>query len=418
MHSRALELIEKIPRESNIPVQIVSRSICKTILQFSLEIKEYDVAVRYGTKLVAQNDSILKDFVMEYEDEPPSIENISSLDINEHFACFELLANAAAMTNNFPVLINANIRCLELAILVERLKKYVIDENGNDRTVEIFSSKFDDPVNLQLELCFNILRANDYPGGDAFLSVNHGRRACELDTIIHKIEKPDNEMHDLQELKHYNNRLELIFLMGKAFYKLALQLSGGPEFSSSPPIAILASSQDPSVKSLLEDALKQFQDAMILKSYTEHEKITKRAIGIQLSIIYLELREEKQAKKCIQNLHQVNLVISILARKYTDRDIKYVPEDIRSVLFSNSVIKRLSSLLAPEQNKIEIHRKPAPIKRMISLGKILNVECSFCLINVRDPIKCESCNSVQYCTEECKMEHLESHRQKCSKNWF
>jgi hypothetical protein len=408
----AISMMDRVSVNQNAEdTNKILRVMYKSITKLALKLEEFQTAVEFGTKLVALNDVVLTDFMMECEYEDPNYSNLEALDMKDHYECHVLLANAAAALGDRNVLIHAYVRCLDLVAISDRLFKHGSHCEQRDECRPLILDK---PLETQLDLCINVLRANDVSKGDAFLSVKHGRKACELDVLLH-LNSGSNEIMVLKPFKH---RLEMLFLTGKALYKLALQLSGGLTMASSPPIAIRTSSHDPSVKDLLEDSMRQLKDAEVcLASMSDSKEapkttyISARALSIQIAILHIELRHEAEAKEVLTHLEPIAPILTVLASR------KKLPADLDGVLFSTSVIRRLQGL-SRHDKRIEIHRKPSNLllKRMSSMQ--FNVTCSYCCMNVRDPIDCDECSAVHYCTEECKLEHAEQHSRDCKSKWF
>ncbi|KAI8911462.1 hypothetical protein EDD86DRAFT_202435 [Gorgonomyces haynaldii] len=380
MFACAIHIYERIVRTSRTLEfsndLIMSRTIYTHLLEYTIEHHSYDSAIEYGSKLVALHDA--------HDD---------ILDLKNLYDTLTLLGKAALALNDRAILVNSLSRRLEIL-------------RQNDVLPEP-QQIVDQSLETQLMLCKEILKHNEHRG-DALLSVTHGQLAINLDKrLFGESEVPQNELPPKISKTTIDPeaRFELLFLTGKAFYKYCLQLAGGIENASSPPIAVMKVQNMPSIKALLENAALYLDDALVWISHLKSENMTPRTLAIQRAVIDVELREEENAKKLLLEHNVYPSVLSSLSKKDC-------PPDLSPVLCSPEAVKRLLSL-APQpliKERIVLHR------RSTAMGsRRPPIQCSYCLMSVREPIHCDNCSTVFYCTEECKQDHREQHELDCSK---
>lgn len=382
--------------------------ILKSTMKLAINLEDFKTAVQMGTQLVALNDLILSDFLMDYDDyhgddssQHGKDKDPNDLDLMGAYECLVLLIDAAASSGDRNTLIYAYMRSLELILISER---FVDEGHIVSRPLILENSLF-----TQLEICFSIVKANDFLIGDGFLSVKYCARACELDALVHQPSPED----DVCLFEPYKKRLELHFLAGKAFYKLALQLAGGISLSSSPPIAILAQSEDPSIVSLLTDSLNHLLVSQ--KLLIDFSSASVMQVHLQLAILYVELRQESNAKELLFTLSLKSKATKNLSSLFSQLRSRTINSADLSLLYSDAVIIRLSALI--ERPKLELQRSPSKdqvLKRMSSFQ--LSVQCSHCCMNVRYPIDCHC--GANYCSEECMKDDAGVHMIRCGKGWF
>ena len=317
------------------------RAVYKLLVEMTLEFHDYDSALEYSTKLVALNDAALAQVMMKYQPAELSLDSLDicssplesspldetlqalsepddlteatltideqewvNLDLESHFDAQMLLVKASKAAENRNVLVHAYVRALELIKLC--------DEQHQAHWIR-------DPIKMQIDLCLSLIEANDNAKSDALISVQHARLANELERQWQQESNPNKDSNTdsipdvdavgsnpkddsrdaiqpfesnqeeeiVQIVDQVALRFKICFLAGKSLYRYALQLAGGLEHASSPPIAVRKSSDVPSIKMILEESLMHLEDAQRWTTADATGPITQRTIALQVTLIDL-----------------------------------------------------------------------------------------------------------------------------------
>jgi hypothetical protein len=252
-----------------------------------------------------------------------------------------------------------------------------------------------------------LIEANESASGDAALSLKYARSALEHYSLSQA--GPNNT---LQESK-------LQFLCGRLIYKYILYLAGGVQHASSPPIAILPpSTNQPTIKSLLEESLDMLDEASKVAEIGKHDANCKEAVKIQMAFVAAELRMESHTKKILQDLNVDKSLLTEFDDSVKQHRQHRTHPYLAHVVYSPKVLKRVVLMMTeqPTVRKLTLSRK-----RTMNFDQPQKVLCSYCSMQcINTDLKCEYCAVgkvfVWYCTDECQSDHAQQHESQCLKN--
>ncbi|KAI8586334.1 hypothetical protein BDZ88DRAFT_429533 [Geranomyces variabilis] len=255
----------------------------------------------------------------------------------------------------------------------------------------------------------------------------------------------------------------LLCAIGTLAYRYALDLAGGPETASSPPVAIVhpgVEAKLPAARDLVCEASVAMQEAL----EGQKGKRGARALALQLAILKIELREETLAHDLLAEHDLDRGLITELDAHRRNRSASAASSDFSSppsarlvpfidTIYSQSVLKSLLAIAPnppPPEHSItsathsssasintsspsspsssssgspapSSSSSPRPRPRMVLSRKSranLRTECTYCcMTSVSEPTRCEVCAAsnifVWYCGEECFYAHAIAHARVC-----
>eukprot|EP00842_Homolaphlyctis_polyrhiza_P006386 jgi/Hompol1/6749/HPOL_001193-RA len=405
----------------------------REVAQLASAMGQNDQAVEYATRLVAFHEIAVAESLGEDGADVQDSSAASTkpqIDLAGHFAAQMLLADVAVKAKIFSTAVHAYTRALQLFDLQDALLVDVDTESANtNASANVNAERLEamrQRKRFKKEICLKLVDANEEAKGDGLISITYARMACELGT---------SEAGSDSGVSTNEDDVKLIFRTGLLAYKYALQLAGGIEHASSPPIAVMASASDkkaPPIRTLLDESIQFLEDARGGATSDLTDPNSKRSISLQLAIVYTDIREEEKAQQLLKEYSLFNSSLTELdhhRRRSRSKGEGYSPSLIApfaNVIYSQEVFKRLT-VLAPAMDA------GSPLSRMtLSRGRrsatrgdivvASKMQCTYCLMTFAsdDPIMCEDCAAqrvfVYYCTEDCKQEHRTQHEPDCCKN--
>ncbi|KAL5034513.1 hypothetical protein BDV3_004076 [Batrachochytrium dendrobatidis] len=411
----------------------------KEIVEIASCMGEIDHALEYATKLVAlheiavaesledcSNESICKEMDPLLDPPETTVKNIhsrkTSIDLSAHFDAQVLLADIAVKAEHYSTAVRSYTRALQLLDLQDTIaNEYKLQPLSTDNVIEIQRRR-----RTKKDLCLKLVSANQECMGDALTSLLYCRIACELSSA---------ETGSDSGISTDEADVQSVFLAGVLAYKYALQLAGGIEFASSPPVAIVVTSsaeKSVSIRLILDESIKYLHDALCNATLEVSDPNSKRSISLQLAILYTDIREEEKAHALLKkHAFTQAALLEIDTHRQRSNSVHtsegYSPSLIApfiNVVYSHDVFKRLLSL-APASDSVNSVEKSLTLssnrRSKIYGSSYVSTKtiCTHCCMTFSsdDPIKCEDCATQQvyvyYCTEECQIENRSMHEQSC-----
>ncbi|KAL2914321.1 hypothetical protein HK105_206093 [Polyrhizophydium stewartii] len=441
----------------------------REIAQLASALGDTEHATEYATRLVALHEIAVAESLdggpaapADDPAEPKEPAPRSQIDLAGHFAAQILLADVSAKAANYAAAVHAYTRALQLFDLQDSLRRELADALAPeaadpDAAAAAAADAARQRKLKKREICLKLVDANEELRGDALVSLTYARTACELGT---------SESGSDSGVSTNEDDVKLVFRTAVLAYKYALQLAGGVDHASSPPVAVIPglerlnssgsfslssasnspglhavgvsspSQRPPSIRSILDEAIQLLEDARAGASADLADPNSKRAVSLQLAILYTDSREEEKARELLKEFAFTQPVLSELdqhRRKSRSANpaegySRSVIAPFANVVYSPEVFKRLLTIApVPETQtsgvaaRITLSRG----RRSTTRGDFpvaTKALCTYCCMTFSsdDPIKCEDCAAqriyVYYCTEECRNEHRALHELDCVKN--
>ncbi|KAJ3180509.1 hypothetical protein HDU87_002018 [Geranomyces variabilis] len=419
-----------------------------------------DLAVELATKLVSIHDVAIAEAVGAAAATPPAAgdsredrlrssgsEVFSSpstlVDPDAHFAAQVALGGALLATNALKPAYRAYSRALELLHV-----EWPFRESGK---------KIQPASSLLVKLLVNLTTCGMAIQRPPDESLIHARAAMQA---ARQMDAAGGTTATAAAGGEINTLLRAI---GTLAYRYALDLAGGPDTASSPPVAIVhpgVETKLPAARDLVCEASVAMQEAL----NGQKGKRGARALALQLAILKIELREETLAHDLLsENDLDRGLITELDAYRRTrsasaGSSDSSSPPSARLVpfidtIYSQSVLKSLLAIApnppppehcttsATHSSSASIHTStpsspsssssgspapsssssPRPRPRMVLSRKSranLRTECTYCcMTSVSEPTRCEVCAAsnifVWYCGEECFYAHAIAHARVC-----
>ncbi|KAI8922923.1 hypothetical protein BC831DRAFT_404397 [Entophlyctis helioformis] len=401
----------------------------REIAQIASLAGDADHAVLYATKLVALHDVAVAESL---NDDSSAMRSSSpttpQIDLASRLSAQLLLADVAVKGLHFGTAVHAYTRALQLFDLQESLLLELADTN--DEMTDFKRQR----QATRKDICLRLVDANEDAKGDALISLTYARRACEISTS-----SPGSD----SGVSTNEDDVRLVFRTGVLVYKYVLQIAGGIDHASSPPVAAIldatvtaAGQKGPSIRTLLEEAVQLLEDARSDATADVSDPNSKRAIGLQLAILFTEIRDEDKARELLREYSFNNSNLQDLDQ-HRRRSRSHQPGEgyspsmiapFANVVYSPEAFKRLVSIAPVYEAKGSL---PSAARLTLSRGRrstflgaspvATKVPCAYCsmIFTSDDPLKCEDCAAqrvfVYYCCDECMSQHQPQHEPDCAK---
>ncbi|KAH9250522.1 hypothetical protein BASA81_011698 [Batrachochytrium salamandrivorans] len=351
----------------------------------------------------------------------------ASINLNAHFDAQILLADASMKATNYATAVHAFTRAIQLFDLQDSMATEE-DTNSPSSLDNILELKR--RLHLKKEICLKLVDANENLKGDASVSFIYSRTICELCTTK---AVDDSDFFTEKEAVDY------MFMAGVYAYRYALQLAGGVEHASSPPVAILATpnaQKTMPIRTILDESIQYLLKSQHNATLDTSDPKSKRSISFQLAILYTDIREEEKARALLKEfgltntvLHEIDLHRRRSRSNNTGEGYSLsLISPFEHVVYSLEAFKRLVGLSPSAESLTE---SATPFRLTLSSNRRMTIAgdhflpikavCAHCCMTFTsdDPIKCSECATqriyVYYCTEECATENKSTHDQDCIK---
>ncbi|KNC97926.1 uncharacterized protein SPPG_06916 [Spizellomyces punctatus DAOM BR117] len=368
-----------------------------------------ELAVELATRWVTLHEVALVEAVRQAQDEGASVDPSACADPESHILAQEALGRALQAFGDLDGAYAAWLRTIDLLQVEWPFGKV-------DRELQV------DPLLLKsirshLTECGRSLH---YPNCEL---LNHARAVIKIARQLEQ-DQPNKSLDPSESARD----ARLFLAAGSLAYGYALDLAGGSDDASSPPVAVavpgtgnvLQAEGVVSIRELLEEAV-EYLTVALERALADNDTNFARVVALQLAIVQVERRQEPIAHTLLEthSLSRPFLIDLDNSRKNVQSLSPCIPtiEPFLQTVYSSAALKRLLPL-APSP-KLPT-KKPSKPRMLLSRRSRVNlrVQCTFCCMSsVSEPIKCEICASsgvlVWYCTEECMMAHAGVHKKDC-----
>ncbi|KAJ3051407.1 hypothetical protein HK097_007624 [Rhizophlyctis rosea] len=256
-----------VPQDARIGEQAL-RDLYALAAEQAMSLDETDLAVELGTKLVTIHEVAIAEAVMETRDEATSVVPHGHVDPLGHFMAQEILGRALGRFGDADGSFNAHRRALEILEV-----EWPWEE-------EMQSAKFTAPPEVKKSIYKNMMSCSHKLHHPVSETLTYARQCI---TVMKELEaaNPSSVADPTDAL--------ILLQAGRFAYLNALELAGGVESASSPPVAVLHLKKEggPEIKELLDDSAGYLEDALARADVVEKEG-GKRSVALQVSLDFVQ----------------------------------------------------------------------------------------------------------------------------------